>query len=96
MNIFLILQGIITAILSRVKMEEGAKITRQLATHATAKNIILEKPAIVSIIAMVYAFKIYFHNHLLDRFTLYLARIVVHFMWLNHIASIIMSVVSTT
>ena len=53
-------------------MEEGAKIG-YLATYAAAENIILEKSAIVSIIAMVYAFKIYVHNHLLDRLMLYLA-----------------------
>ena len=73
MKIFLILQGIITAILCRVNMEEAAKITRSLATYAIAKIIILEKIAMVSILAMVYAFKIYFHNHLLDRSVLYLA-----------------------
>ena len=92
---FLILQSMIPAIISRVKMEEGAKF-KDLATYATAQIVILETPAIVSIITMAYAFKIYFHNHPLDRFILYLAWIVVHFMWLNHVGSIIMSVVSTT
>ena len=70
MKIFLILQSIITAMQSRVEMEEDAKMTN-MPSNATAKNIILEKPAKVSIIAMVYAFKIYFHNYLLDRFILY-------------------------
>ena len=54
-------------------MVEPATMIGTMASYATAKNIILEKPAIVSIIAMVYAFKMYVHNHLLNRFILYLA-----------------------
>ena len=59
-KIFLILQCMITASCIRVYMVEPANLTGIKASHAAAKSIILEKPAIVSIIAMRSAVKVHF------------------------------------
>ena len=58
--ILLILQRVLSASQIRVNMEAFASMTE--STDAVARRIILGKPANVSVIAVMYNYKIYFHN----------------------------------
>ena len=60
MPISLILQRVLSARLIRVNMEAVASTME--STNAVARMIIMEKPATVSVIAVMYNYKIYFHN----------------------------------
>ena len=65
MPILLFLQRVLSARLIRVNMEAVASTME--STNAVARMIIMEKPANVSVIEVMYNYNMYFHNILHSR-----------------------------